>query len=60
MRGASARIKCRSWEGSNSQCEEWETRDLATRPGGLDAVIFFLCFKKYAHMNYDNCTYVFP
>ena len=21
---------------------------------------FFLCFKKYAHMNYDNCSYVFP
>ena len=36
MRGASARIKCRSWEGSNSHCEEWEASGLTTRPRGLD------------------------
>ena len=38
MRGASARIKCRSWEGSNSHCEEWEASGLTTRPRGLDIV----------------------
>ena len=36
MRGASARIKSRSWEGSNSHCEEWEASGLTTRPRGLD------------------------
>ena len=35
MRGASTRIKCRSWEGSNSHCEEWEASGLTTRPRGL-------------------------
>ena len=38
MRGASTRIKCRSWEGSNSHCEEWEASGLTTRPRGLDEV----------------------
>ena len=28
--------KCRNWVGSNSQCEEREASDLATRPQGLD------------------------
>ena len=41
MRGASARIKCRSWEGSNSHCEEWEASGLTTRPRGLDELDFF-------------------
>ena len=36
MRGAVSRIKCRSWEGSNSHCEEWEAGGLTTRPRGLD------------------------
>ena len=36
VRGASARIKCRSWEGSNSHCEECKASGLTTRPRELD------------------------
>ena len=37
--GATPGITCRSWEDSNSQCDEWEACGLTTRPRELDGPV---------------------